>query len=162
MMDYKLRKDFVNEILSPDPKGTGEQPYPYIQYNDNVYELKADAYKSDPSTAIYEMLEDYPTSQYKPIYNANKSLNQLADEYKNVQPEEKPEEPNVNTENSSDIAHNTSNTDPVLDNVDNAIASSDDGDSDYTIDPNDIINNTTPAGEFDDEDTLENHLCNVD
>ena len=119
MNDYKIQQRFVNTILSPDPRMTGVQPYPYISYDGNVYELDADAYDSNPAEAKYRMLENYPTDKYRKIYNANKSLAQLADEYNGVTSGQKPEEPNIDADNHPDIAHNTSDDNPAIDNTGN-------------------------------------------
>jgi hypothetical protein len=116
MNNFKMHQKFVNTILSPDPRTTGVQPYPYIQYNGNIYELKQDEYDANPSTARYVMLENYPTSEFGAIYNINKSLTQLSEEYNGIQPQEKTEEPNVNEDNSPDIGHNTSDDNPDVNN----------------------------------------------
>ena len=157
MNDKKIKQRFVNTILSPDPRMTGEQPYPYISYDGNVYELDADAYDSNPAEAKYRMLENYPTDKYRKIYNANKSLAQLADEYNGVTPEQKPEEPSIDADNHPDIGHNTSDDNPVIDNSRN----NDVSDILKAPDSNNFrINNDVKAPEpYNDQKTLKENLC---
>ena len=116
MNDFKLHRKFVNTILSPDPRMTGVQPYPYISFDNHIYELDADAYDMNPSVATYHQLEEYPTGDYRPIYNANKSLSQLAEEYNQTETEQRPEEPSISEDTNPDIAHNTGDENPDIDN----------------------------------------------
>jgi hypothetical protein len=116
MNDFKMNRRLVNTILSPDPRMTGVQPYPYISFDNYVYELDADAYDMNPSVAVYHKLEDYPTGDYRPIYNANKSLSQLAEEYNQAEPQQRPEEPSIDADSNPDIAHNTGDENPDIDN----------------------------------------------
>ena len=116
MNDFKMNRRLVNTILSPDPRMTGVQPYPYISFDNYVYELDADAYDMNPSVAVYHKLEDYPTGDYRPIYNANKSLSQLAEEYNQTEPQQRPEEPSIDVDSNPDTAHNTGDENPDIDN----------------------------------------------
>lgn len=139
MNDFKMNRRLVNTILSPDPRMTGVQPYPYISFDNYVYELDADAYDMNPSVAVYHKLEDYPTGDYRPIYNANKSLSQLAEEYNQTEPQQRPEEPSIDIDSNPDIAHNTGDENPDIDN------SSDDNDEWGSISMNDVDDVESPG-----------------
>ena len=154
MNDFKMNRRFVNTILSPDPRMTGVQPYPYISFDNHVYELDADAYDMNPSTAIYYQLEEYPTGDYRPIYNANKSLSQLAEEYNQTEAQQRPEEPNIDVDSNPDIAHNTGDENPDIDN-------SGDG-FDYDVpDFDDFsgIDDVEAPKPYNDQDTLQDPMC---
>ena len=158
MNDFKMNRNFVNTILSPDPRMTGVQPYPYISFDNYVYELDADAYDMNPSVAVYHQLEDYPTGDYRPIYNANKSLSQLAEEYSQTEAQQRPEEPSINEDSNPDIAHNTGDDNPAVDN-------SSDDDFDFSnLESIDDVESPGPASqseryENEGKGSLESELC---
>ena len=118
LSDNNLHRRFTNTILSPDPRMTGVKPYPFISYDGNVYELDADAYARERNVARYYMLEDYPTSSRRPVYNINLSLSQLADEYLGTEEQQESGETSVDENTSPDIAHNSGNENPAVDNTD--------------------------------------------
>ncbi len=118
LSDNNLHRKFTNTILSPDPRMTGVKPYPFISYDGNVYELDADAYARERNIARYYMLEDYPTSSRGPVYNINLSLSQLADEYLGTEEQHESGETSVDENTSPDIAHNSGNENPAVDNTD--------------------------------------------
>ena len=153
MNDYKMNRKFVNTILSPNPRMTGVQPYPYISFDGDIYVLDSDAYDMNPAQARYHKLDDYPTSSYRPIYNMNKSVAQMADEYNNVQPQQQPQEKNVN-ENSVDIAHNDSNDNPAVDNSDSYNGPEPPDFGDFSG-----IDDVAAPSPYNDEDTLQDPMC---
>jgi hypothetical protein len=116
MNDWKMFKKFTDVILSPNPRGEGVQPYPYISYRGEIYVLDTEAYANNGATAEYIKLESYPTNDVKPIYNINKSLTELSEEYNGIEPAPQPTEDNITADGSADIAHNTSNDNPDTDN----------------------------------------------
>ena len=154
MNNFKLHRKFVNPILSPDPRMTGVQPYPYISFDNHIYELDADAYDMNPSVATYHQLEEYPTGDYRPIYNANKSLSQLAEEYNQTETEQRPEEPSISEDTNPGIAHNTGDENPAIDN------SSDDTAPDLPdFSEGSEIDDVQAPKPYNDQDTLQDPMC---
>ena len=153
MNDYPMQRKFVNTILSPNPRMTGVQPYPYISFDGEIYVLDANAYDMNTAQAKYHKLENYPTNSDMPIYNMNKSVAQMADEYSNVQPQQQPKEQSVN-ENSVDIAHNDSNDNPAVDNSDNYNGPEPSDSGDFSG-----IDDVAAPSPYNDEDTLQDPMC---
>ena len=156
MNDRKMSRRFTDVILSPNPRGEGVQPYPYISYKGEIYVLDTEAYANNGATAEYIKLEGYPTNDVKPIYNINKSLTELSEEYNAVEPAPQPTEDNITVDGSADIAHNTSNDNPDTDN---------DEDDDFSnlesIDDVETPGPASPSNRYEEEgkSSLESEFC---
>jgi hypothetical protein len=150
-------KKFTDVILSPNPRGEGIQPYPYISYKDEIYVLDTAAYANNGATAEYIKLESYPTNDVKPIYNINKSLTELSEEYNAVEPAPQPTEDNITADGSADIAHNTSNDNPDTDNDEDDFS----GSNLESIDDVEAPGPASPSNRYEEEgkSSLESEFC---
>ena len=174
MNDYQVGKDFINMVMSPNPKYTGIQPYAYIRSKGSIWILDQEKYDANPATAEYIRLDDYPTSVIRAMYNMNKSVAELSEEYRDKKNTPlPPAQKDPVGENDYDIEHNSGYDNPILDNPEELYGPPSDGgnvDIDYNSilnDPN-IPNSQTPAGQFndsdetyDDQDFLEKYPCGL-
>jgi hypothetical protein len=176
MNDLNRSKDFINMIMSPDPKYTGIQPYAYIRTKGGIWVLDQEKYNANPAVAEYTKLDEYPTSTVKPMYNINKSVAELSEEYRT---ERKSNEEQASDsqqapidDNSYDIAHNSGNDNPEIENVEELLNPAPLKENERVtlyygsiLNDSNIPNSQTPAGmfnankEYNDQNILQDDFC---
>lgn len=79
--DYKMRKNMINEVTSPNPNSTGINVYPYIKYKGDIYILDKDMFDEYPGKPVYHKVEQYATYPRLPLFSRQMSVIQLAQEF---------------------------------------------------------------------------------